>query len=82
METIEYLGVPRRVVEKGNLALRSSMFDPECLNPIDLCIVEARDRWFMVLAVSHEGGNVRQIGSEQPSLEAARALITHAADAD
>lgn len=75
MTTIEYLGVPRRVVEDGFLALESSFFDPEGLYLLDLSIVESGG-WFLVLAVSQENGRVRQVGDRQVSIEAARALIT------
>ena len=79
MKTIDYLGAQRRVVQDGILALRSSLFDPEGLEPVNLSIVESREGWFIVLAVSHDGRTVRQVGGEQPSLDAARAITTPSA---
>lgn len=75
MDTIEYLGAHRRVVEEAAVGVRPSFFAPENLYPADLLIVESRPGWFTVLSVSHDGGSVRQIGEEQPTLEDARAVI-------
>ena len=75
MDTIEYLGAHRRVVEEAAVGLRPSFFAPENVYPVDLLIVESRPGWFTVLFVPHDGGSVRQIGEEQPTLEYARAII-------
>ena len=75
METVKYLGSPRRVIEKVSVGLRPSIFDPDNIHPVDLFIVESRPGWFIVLSVPHDGGNVRQVGDEQPTLEEARAFV-------
>lgn len=81
MTSIEYLGVPRRVIESGHAALRPSMFAPDELFPVDISIVESGDGGILLLAVSPDG-SVRQIGSEQPSVDAARALFSTPEESD